>query len=212
MKESTLDKVSCELKVCLQQLTKKKNEVERLEAELERFRSKCSQSELQIKANKAVINKLNEKLMFQAEAMETAQSRLSDEAIASKSAQSEPTSSYLTGRDSTRINQNGMTNFREIAGKKSSRSTASGAKNVDFLLEEEHYVENSRNARPQLEAYGDLFQHDNVSPKNHLFTNIKEKPKFREVNLRTNNKTKSGSSSNVMTLSSKKLACFRENI
>lgn len=212
MRESTLDKVSCELKVCLQQLTKKKNEMERLEAELERFRSKCSQSELQIKANKAVINKLNEQRMFQAEAMETVKSRLADEAKAQP--QPELTNSYLTGKDSTRINQNGihLLSLREVEGKKSSRSTAFAAKNVDFLLDEEDYVENSRKAKPHLEDDGDfpnLFQHD-ILPKNHLFPNTKERPKFREVNLRTSNKTKSGpsNSTNVMTASSKRTSMF----
>lgn len=201
MRESTLDKVSCELKVCLQQLTKKKNEMERLEAELERFRSKCSQSELQIKANKAVINKLNEKLMSQAEAMEMLKSRLADEA--SKGRQSEPTNSFLTGREGTKIKQNG------IQSKKSSCLTASGAKSVDFLLDDEHHVENSSNTRhQQLEDDGHLFQHDNILPKNHLFSNTKEKQKFREVNLRSKTKIGSSNSSNVMTISSKRTNMF----
>lgn len=181
--------------------------MERLEAELERYRSKCSQSELQIKANKAVISKLNEQLMLQAEAMETVKRRLGEEAkSASKSPQSEPTllssSNHLTCRNQESIH---LADLRGVKGIK--KSTA--GKNVDFLLEKEHFGENGK-ARLQQDDADLIVQHDNTL-KNQLFTNTKEKPLFREVNLRTTHKTKGGSSNSsnvIMTASNRRTNMF----
>lgn len=210
MKESTLDKVSCELKVCLQQLTKKKNEMERLEAELERFRSKCSQSELQIKANKAVIGKLNEQLMLQAEAMETVKRRLVDEAKTHKTLQSQSTEHITSSNHLTDRIQNGL-HLADLRGGgviKGLKKSTAGGKNVDFVLDDEHFGENSK-ARPQKEDADLAAQQDNIL-KNHLFANTKERPLFREVNLRTSHKTKGGSSNsnNVMPTSNRRTHMF----
>lgn len=62
IKESTVEQLGADLKLCLQQLKWREKEIDRLETELERYKTKYSQSELQIKANKMVIAKLNKQL------------------------------------------------------------------------------------------------------------------------------------------------------
>ena len=205
VRQSTIDKVSCDLKICLQQLEKKKREIDRLETDLERCRSKCSQSGLQIQANKAVIAKLTEQLELQAKMIAKKQAEFGEQMSthqyeSTNQANSPvPKGQYKMDTNDGRLSSVGE---REVNRKKSTMSLTRpqvGTKNVEFLLDDDvpTTAVSSRMARINLDGeHNDLYDHN---LKNHLFTHIKEKPTLKEVNFRTSQKAKVGTNNrNVM--------------
>lgn len=62
IKESTVERLSMDLKLCLQQLKNKEKDIERLNLEQSRQKSYCSQLELQLSTSKKIIANMNKKL------------------------------------------------------------------------------------------------------------------------------------------------------
>ena len=185
--------------MCLQQLKSKNKEINRLEMELERCRSKCSQAELQIGADKSIIVNLTKKI-----------SELDFVNNNNKA----------NGQINTFVDAENSPNLEEPKDEIVPNQKQSSVKhlvkpidkNVDFLLDLQEKNDNKkfpyRNAtittkfddcihKPYAASHSkDLLlpsssslihqYHHETKLKNHLFTHIKERPQLKEVNVRTN--------------------------
>lgn len=205
VKESTLEKVQCQLRDSLQTLTKKRKEVDRLREELARCENKCSEQEIRIGANRLVIDRLNEQIEAQAKAMEKmriGETKPKTMAVESKTRREETI--QPESASPTRNGRNQFTADRELARK--SRPTTNRGKNVDFRLddsegEEELLAESNYRPSTRPTSVHDLLEEERHL-KNHLFAHTKERPQLKEVNFRTNQKAKGvgTNSANVMTM------------
>lgn len=208
VKESTLEKVQCQLRDSLQTLTKKRKEVDRLREELARCENKCSEHEIRIGANRLVIDRLNEQIEAQAKAMEKmriGETQPKTTVVESKTRREETI--QPESASPTRNGRNQFTLDRELARKsRPTTVTTNRGKNVDFRLddneeEEELLVDSNYRATTRTTSLHDLLEEERHL-KNHLFAHTKERPQLKEVNFRTNQKTKGvgTNSANVMTM------------
>lgn len=62
VKESTVERLANDLKLCLQQLKSKDRDIERMRSEVKSLQAKCSESEVQLTAHQQVIASLNQEL------------------------------------------------------------------------------------------------------------------------------------------------------